>query len=214
MGQESCLTDPADAHTGSTPFADRADALLLAARLITHSHRVATKHQALASTGILRLSPGSTNTIPGYVSFTLDVRSPIDETVDEVENQLKHDFDLLARGVDVDGLLAGATPSLPLSVAWQTDTISSATKFHPDCIQAVRESAESVLGDRDGMIDISSGAGHDSVYTSMHCPTTMIFIPCKGGVSHNPEEWSSPDECAIGAEVLCQAVVRFDQKRS
>lgn len=203
-----------DAHTGSTPFADRADALLLAARLITHSHRVATKHQALASTGILRLSPGSTNTIPGHVSFTLDVRSPVDETVDEVENQLKHDFDLLARGVDVDGLLAGATPSLPLSVAWQTDTISSATKFHPDCIQAVRESAESVLGDRDGMIDISSGAGHDSVYTSMHCPTTMIFIPCKGGVSHNPEEWSSPEECAIGAEVLCQAVVRFDQKRS
>ncbi|KAH6988094.1 hypothetical protein BKA56DRAFT_478357 [Ilyonectria sp. MPI-CAGE-AT-0026] len=203
-----------DAHTGSTPFADRADALLLAARLITHSHRVATKHQALASTGILRLSPGSTNTIPGHVSFTLDIRSPIDETVDEVENQLKHDFDLLARGVDVDGLLAGATPSLPLSVAWQTDTISSATKFHPDCIQAVRDSAESVLGHRDGIIDISSGAGHDSVYTSMHCPTTMIFIPCKGGVSHNPEEWSSPEECAIGAEVLCQAVVRFDQKRS
>ncbi|KAF7550747.1 hypothetical protein G7Z17_g5500 [Cylindrodendrum hubeiense] len=192
----------------------RADALLLAARFITHSHKVATKHKALASTGILRLTPGSTNTIPGHVSFTLDIRSPINETVEEVEKQLKHDFDLLARGVDVDGLLEGATPSLPLSLTWRTDTISEATKFHPDCIQAVRESAESVLGDPDGAVDISSGAGHDSVYTNMHCPTTMIFIPCKGGVSHNPEEWSSPEECAIGAEVLCQAVVRFDQKRS
>ncbi|KPM42370.1 hypothetical protein AK830_g4215 [Neonectria ditissima] len=202
-----------DAHTGSTPFADRADALLLAARLITHSHRVATAHRALASTGILRLSPGSTNTIPGNVSFTLDVRSPIDQTVTDVEEQLKRDFELLARGEDVNGLLAGSTPGLPLSLTWRTDTVSFATQFHPDCIQAVRDSAESVLGDEDGMMDVSSGAGHDSVYASMHCPTTMIFIPCKGGVSHNPEEWSSPEECAIGAEVLCQAVVRYDRKR-
>ncbi|SCO87880.1 related to n-carbamoyl-l-amino acid hydrolase [Fusarium oxysporum] len=201
-----------DAHTGSTPFSDRADALLLAARLITHSHRLATKHKALASTGILNLTPGSTNTIPGHVSFTLDIRSPSDETVEKLEEELRRDFDLLAQGTDVDGLLAGSTPALPLSLKWRTDTISTATKFHPDCIQAVRESAESILG-KDAAIDISSGAGHDSVYTNKHCPTTMIFIPCKGGVSHNPEEYSSPEECAIGAEVLCQAVVRYDQKR-
>ncbi|KAG5665438.1 hypothetical protein KAF25_009563 [Fusarium avenaceum] len=201
-----------DAHTGSTPFADRADALLLAARLITHSHRLATKHNALASTGILNLTPGSTNTIPGHVSFSLDIRSPSDETVEKLEKELRRDFDLLARGTDVDGLLAGSTPALTLSLEWRTDTISNATKFHPDCIQAVRDSAESILG-KDAAIDISSGAGHDSVYTNKHCPTTMIFIPCKGGVSHNPEEYSTPEECAIGAEVLCQAVVRYDQKR-
>ncbi|KAI8662187.1 hypothetical protein NCS56_01022200 [Fusarium sp. Ph1] len=202
-----------DAHTGSTPLTDRADALLLASRLITHSHRLATKHNALASTGILNLTPGSTNTIPGHVSFTMDIRAPADKTVELVEKEMKRDFGLLAQGIDVDGLLAGSTPSLPLSLTWQTDTISTATKFHPDCIQAVRESAESVLGTKDGMIDISSGAGHDSVHTSKHCPTTMIFIPCKGGVSHNPEEYSTPEECAIGAEVLCQAVLRYDQKR-
>ncbi|KAG5785986.1 hypothetical protein H9Q73_000424 [Fusarium xylarioides] len=182
-----------DAHTGSTPFSDRADALLLAARLITHSHRLATKHKALASTGILNLTPGSTNTIPGHVSFTLDIRSPSDETVEKLEEELRRDFDLLAQGTDVDGLLARSTPALPLSLKWRTDTISTATKFHPDCIQAVRESAESILG-KDAAVDISSGAGHDSVYTNKHCPTTMIFIPCKGGVSHNPEEYSSPED--------------------
>ncbi|KAJ4135195.1 hypothetical protein NW768_004816 [Fusarium equiseti] len=202
-----------DAHTGSTPFSDRADALLLAARLITHSHRLATKHKALASTGILNLTPGSTNTIPGHVSFSLDIRSPSNETVENLEKDLRRDFDLLANGTDVDGLLAGSTPALPLSLKWRTDTISTATKFHPDCIQAVRESAESILG-KGAAVDISSGAGHDSVYTSKHCPTTMIFIPCKGGVSHNPEEYSTPEECAIGAEVLCQAVVRYDQRRA
>ncbi|KAH7139901.1 hypothetical protein B0J13DRAFT_68885 [Dactylonectria estremocensis] len=180
--------------------------MLLAARLITHSHRLATKHNALASTGILSLKPGSTNTIPGHVSFTLDIRAPAGETVDRLEKDLRHDFELLAQGTDVDGLLAGSTPGLPLYLSWQADTVSKVTKFHPDCIQAVREPAESVLGTRDGAIDILRGAGHDSVYTSLHCPTTMIFIPCKGGVSHNPEEYSPPEECAIGAEVLCQAV--------
>ncbi|KAF4982991.1 hypothetical protein FZEAL_1492 [Fusarium zealandicum] len=202
-----------DAHTGSTPFTDRADALLLAARLITHSHRLATKHKALASTGILNLLPGSTNTIPGHVSFTLDIRAPADETVEKLEREVKRDFELLAEGTDVDGLLAGSTPGLPLSLSWRTDMVSSATRFHPDCIQAVREAAESVLGSKDGMVDISSGAGHDSVHTSKHCPTTMIFIPCRGGVSHNPEEYSTPEDCAIGAEVLCRAVVRYDQRR-
>ncbi|KAL2681311.1 hypothetical protein Neosp_008922 [[Neocosmospora] mangrovei] len=175
--------------------------------------KIDVQGRALASTGILNLTPGSTNTIPGHVSFTMDIRAPADETVELVEKEMKRDFDLLAQGTDIDGLLASSTPSLPLSLTWQTDTISTATKFHPDCIQAVRESAESVLGTKDGMIDISSGAGHDSVHTSKHCPTTMIFIPCKGGVSHNPEEYSTPEECAIGAEVLCQAVLRYDQKR-
>lgn len=178
-----------------------------------HSHRLATKHQALASTGILRLTPGSTNTIPGHVSFTLDIRAPADETVEALEQDLKHDFDLLARGENVGGLLDGATPGLPLQLTWQTDSVSTATKFHPDCIQAVRDAAASVLSDANLVMGISSGAGHDSVYASQHCPTTMIFIPCRGGVSHNPEEWSSPEDCALGANVLCQAVLRYDRMR-
>lgn len=143
----------------------------------------------------------------------MDIRAPADSTVEDVEKEMKHDFDLLSRGVDVDGLLSGSTQGLPLSLTWRTDTVSPATKFHPDCIQAVRDAAESVLGGSSLMADISSGAGHDSVYASHHCPTTMIFIPCKGGVSHNPEEYSSPEDCAIGAEVLCQAVVRYDRVR-
>ncbi|KAI0112568.1 hypothetical protein GGR51DRAFT_46087 [Nemania sp. FL0031] len=203
-----------DAHTGTTPLGNRADAMLLAARLITHSHRLATKHSALASTGILTLTPGSTNTIPGLVSFTLDVRAPADSTVDAVEADLKRDFAALAAGENIGGLLDGATPSKPLEVSWRTDSISPATLFHPDCIAAVRASAEAVTGDRKLVRDMSSGAGHDSVYTSRHCPTSMIFVPSKNGVSHNPEEYTSPEDCAIGAEVLLQSVLRFDRMRA
>ncbi|KAI0545013.1 hypothetical protein F4679DRAFT_491812 [Xylaria curta] len=203
-----------DAHTGTTPLGNRADAMLLAARLIAHSHRLATKHSALASTGILTLTPGSTNTIPGHVSFTLDVRAPADSTVDAMEADLKRDFAALAAGENIGGLLDGATPSKPLEVSWRTDSVSPATQFHPDCIAAVRASAEAVTGDSKLVRDMTSGAGHDSVYASRHCPTSMIFVPSKNGVSHNPEEYTSPEDCAIGAGVLMQSVLRFDRMRA
>lgn len=203
-----------DAHTGTTPLGNRADAMLLAARLITHSHRLATKHSALASTGILTLTPGSTNTIPGYVSFALDVRAPADSTVDAMEADLKRDFAALAAGENVGGLLDGATRGKPLEVSWRTDSVSPAIRFHPDCIAAVRASAGAVTGDEKLVRDMSSGAGHDSVYASRHCPTSMIFVPSVNGVSHNPEEYTSPEHCAIGAEVLMQSVLRFDRMRA
>ncbi|OTB00880.1 hypothetical protein M426DRAFT_26111 [Hypoxylon sp. CI-4A] len=203
-----------DAHTGTTPLNSRADAMLLAARLITHSHRLATAHSALASTGILTLNPGSTNTIPGQVSFTLDVRAPADAIVEAMEVDLKRDFAALAAGNDIDGLLARSTPGRPLGVEWKTDFVSPATIFHPDCIAAVRASAEAVTGSASLVRDMSSGAGHDSVYANRRCPTSMIFVPSKNGVSHNPEEYTSPEDCALGAEVLLQSVLRYDRLRA
>ncbi|KAI0009152.1 amidase [Xylariaceae sp. FL0662B] len=205
-----------DAHTGTTPLENRADAMLLAARLIAQSHRAATAHEALASTGILTVSPGSTNTIPGHVRFTLDVRAAADATVDAVEAALRHDFASLAAGVDVGGLLAGSTPGLlPLRVAWRTDSVSPATTFHPDCVAAVRASAEAITGADGALVrDMTSGAGHDSVYASRRCPTSMIFVPSCGGVSHNPEEYTSPEDCAVGAAVLLQSVLRYDRLRA
>lgn len=121
-------------HTGTTPFSARADALLLAAKLITHSNRVATKQAALASTGILTLSPGSVNTVPGQVRFSLDVRAAADEIVETVEAELKRDFAILAQGGSVDDAPSpqGSQQLLPLSVTWTTDFESPAVLFHED----------------------------------------------------------------------------------
>lgn len=201
-------------HTGTTPFSARADALLMASRMIAHSNRVARKHSALASTGILTLSPGSVNTVPGNVRFSLDVRAPVDETVEAVEAELRRDFDVLARGGSVEGEPADHDISekpLPLSVNWTSDFVSPAVLFHKDCISAVRAAAQSVLGNEALYRDMRSGAGHDSVYASKIVPTSMIFVPSRNGISHHPEEWTSPEDCAIGAEVLCQSVLRYDQ---
>ncbi|KAK7952547.1 uncharacterized protein PG986_008275 [Apiospora aurea] len=205
-----------DAHTGTTPLANRSDALLLASKLMVHGNRVATKHSALVSTGILTLSPGSTNTMPGSVRFSLDIRAPQNATVEEVEARLRQDFADLASGKDIGGLHEGGTlGKSEFSVSWRTDSETTATVFHEDCIRCVREAAADVLGaGSDGMVrDVVSGAGHDSVYASRVCPTTMIFVPCRDGVSHNPAEYTSPEDCAIGAEVLMHSVLKYDALR-
>ncbi|KAI1761489.1 amidase [Hypoxylon sp. FL1150] len=203
-----------EAHTGTTPLSNRADAMLLTSYLIAHSHRLATAHNAVATTGTLEVSPGSVNTIPGCVRFTLDVRAPADETLDTMESDMKRDFAALAAGEDIGGLRSGGTRGKPLTVAWQTDAMTAATRFHPECIDIVRASAVSVTGSDSLVRDMTSGAGHDSVYTNLRCPTSMIFVPSKDGISHNPVEYTSPEDCAIGAEVLLQSVIRYDLLRS
>lgn len=80
----------------------------------------------------------------------------------------------------------------------------------------MRAAAASVLGPRapGGVRDITSGAGHDSVYASRICPTSMIFVPCRDGVSHHPAEYASPADCAAGANVLMQSILRYDKLRT
>ncbi|KAK3331712.1 N-carbamoyl-L-amino acid hydrolase [Cercophora scortea] len=195
------------AHTGTTPFPARADAMLAAARMIALSHDIATQHAGgLASTGILTLRPGSVNTIPSTVTFSLDIRAPRDSTLDTMESEMKRAFARIA-SKDV-------TRALDLAVNWQTDSVSPAVHFHEDCISVVEDAAASVLGNAGLSRRMVSGAGHDSVYTSRRCPTGMIFVPSRNGVSHHPEEYTSPEDCAIGAEVLMQSVLRYDRLRA
>lgn len=204
-----------DTHTGTTDLKSRADALLCASKMILHSHRLATTNSALASTGILNLKPGSTNTVPGEVSFSLDIRSPKDETVVRLKHMILDDFAKIAAGQDVLGSNDNCTLGLPCSVSITEDFDSPATMFHADCISAVSKAAHSVLGPNSHnlVMDMVSGAGHDSVYASKRCPTSMIFVPCRDGVSHNPSEFCKEEDCALGAQVLLQSVLRYDRMR-
>lgn len=77
----------------------------------------------------------------------------------------------------------------------------------------MRESAIELYG-KDQVREIVSGAGHDSCSTSQVVPTSMIFIPSREGVSHNPEEYSTPEQVAEGFEVLLGAVLKYDAKRT
>lgn len=164
-----------DCHTGTTDFNNRSDAMLTAAKLILHSHNKATELRCLASTGILTLKPGSTNTVPGFVQFSLDIRSKEDSKLLELENALKEEFAKIAAGENVGSVNTLGTKGRGCEVSWQLDTDSPATKFHEDCVKCVEASANDMLGTSAGsqVQRMTSGAGHDSVYTSRHAPTSM-----------------------------------------
>ena len=211
-----------DSHTGATSFNHRADALLTASKMILASHKIAHRHKALASTGILTLKPGSTNTVPGFVRFSLDIRAPGNETVAAVEEECRNAFDQLANGLNAEGVSDGcATSERKCSVQLQMDFDSPATSFHDDCIDCVTQAGKDLCGqDEVNGLDfggwgkyMTSGAGHDTVYTNKRCPSSMVFVPCRDGVSHNPSEYSSPQACADGANVLMGAVLRYDRLR-
>ncbi|KAJ5259557.1 hypothetical protein N7478_012538 [Penicillium angulare] len=201
-----------DTHTGTTAFEHRADALYAFAQMMVKAREVAASKGCLASVGIVDAKPGSVNTVPGTVSFSLDIRGPETALVAEVETQLRADFDAIAAA-------EGAGIGKPCRVEWTLDFDSPAVKFHEDCISCVQESAYAVVADapvadtKSLVRTIMSGAGHDSVFTSKQVPTSMIFVPCKDGLSHHPEEFCSADDCATGASVILQAVVRYDRKR-
>lgn len=89
---------------------------------------------------------------------------------------------------------------------------SKAVNFHQDCISCVKNASIDLFG-RNNVKEIISGAGHDSCSTSSRCPTSMIFIPSRDGVSHSPEEFSSPDQIDDGLRVLLRAVLSYDQSR-
>lgn len=202
-----------DTHTGTTSFQHRADALYAFARMMVRAREVAASQDCLASVGIVEAKPGSVNTVPGLVSFTLDIRGPETDMVEAVEADLRREFDAIAAE-------EGKGIGKPCRVEWILDFDSPAIKFHDDCIDCVQQSAEAVVADDASVSEskslvrtIMSGAGHDSVFTSKRVPTSMVFVPCKDGLSHHPEEFCSADDCASGASVILQAAIRYDRKR-
>lgn len=171
-----------DAHTGTTPLSARQDPVLAASKMIAVSNTIAKRHNALASTGIIKVPiNASTNTVATNVTFTLDIRHPDDKVVHTVQDECLEAFATIASG---DG--KGVT------FDWTLDTDSPAVKFHEDCVASIKAAADSLVGP-DKTMYMTSGAGHDTVYTSKHCPSAMIFVPCRDGVSHHPTEYCSPE---------------------
>ena len=175
----------------------RKDALIGAARLIERIDAIARgKPPGVGTVGLLEVKPNSPNVIPGEVFFMIDLRHPEMGPLDDMEQAI-------ARAAD------DVRDTLGLSVAVKTIWNQPPTQFDLGCIAAVRRAA-AVSGF--SARDIVSGAGHDAAYVSRVAPAAMIFVPCRGGISHNEAEFSSKEQCAAGAQVLLQAVLDYDRQ--
>src|SRR5262249_4071117 len=139
--------------------------------------------------------PNSRNVVPGEVFFTIDLRHREDAVLERMEQRMRQ-------------ALPAILDRLGLTHQERRIWTSSAVRFAPELINCVRRAAEEA-----GVTtrDMVSGAGHDAVYVSRVAPTTMIFVPCLKGISHNEAESTSLEECAAGAQVLLNAILEYDR---
>jgi N-carbamoyl-L-amino-acid hydrolase len=186
LGQES--------HAGPTPMPRRKDALLAAARVIDQVNRIGLEHApfACATVGMIQNYPNSRNVIPGRVFFTIDIRHPDDAVLAEMDRKVREAVMRVAADTRVEvQRLEQIFYYAPVS-------------FDADCVASVRAAAERFGYPHRDMV---SGAGHDACYLAQVAPTSMIFVPCVNGISHNEIEDATPAWIEAGGNILLHAML-------
>ncbi|MGH9140636.1 MAG: Zn-dependent hydrolase [Vicinamibacterales bacterium] len=195
LGQRwyDCVWTGQDAHAGPTPMEARHDALRGAARMVEAVNALALRHapDGRATVGFMQVKPNSRNVIPGQVTMSVDVRHPDDEALAMMDREVR---DTVAR-IALD---------LRLECDLRQVVEFPASRFNAECVNFVQRAADML-----GLFNrkIVSGAAHDAVYLSRVAPTSMIFVPCKDGISHNEIEDARPEHLEAGANVLLHAVL-------
>jgi allantoate deiminase len=187
-------------HAGTVPMALRRDALAAAAEMIVAIERRAAgapERGLVATVGRIDASPGAPNVIPGAVTFTVDLRAPVDadrhKAADDISAAL--------------GTLAGRR-RVELQVEKTYDEPAAA------CDPALLELLEASVRHA-GVVPhrLPSGAGHDAMAMAALCPMAMLFVRCAGGISHNPAEAITAEDAEIAVRVLSDFLRSFPGTR-
>jgi N-carbamoyl-L-amino-acid hydrolase len=182
-------------------MAGRHDPLIAAARVVGWVHEIAVRLSTsgrghfVATVGIIEALPGASNVIPRSARIVIDARSEDRCLMEEFRGLLDAQSRAAAQSANVE-----RSKFLCLS-----DNLPAACDPHLQQILA-RSAAMLRLSSK----SMASGAGHDMAFISQVAPAAMVFIPCKDGRSHTPEEWASADALAAGAEVLLEAILQVD----
>ena len=188
-----CVWTGEDAHAGPTPMESRHDALQGAARFVEAVNALALRFapDGRGTVGFMQVKPNSRNVVPGTVRMSVDLRHPDDAKLAAMDGELS----AVARAIASD---------LRLECELKQVAQFAACRFDAACVSQVRAAANAFgYSSR----EIVSGAGHDAVYVARVAPTSMVFIPCTGGISHNELEDALPDHVEAGANVLLHAML-------
>lgn len=178
-------------HAGTTPMNMRRDAGLVVAKVqLFLDEYVRKKGSSVATVGRVVYEPNAINVIPGKVMFSVDLRDPDEAVLEDVELALERYLEKLAdeMGVVIDSKqLARFSP----------------VEFSKEIVHRVEEAAK-----KRGLSwrRMTSGAGHDAQMMARICPTGMIFVPSRDGVSHHPDEFTTDKDLIAGANVLLDVV--------
>ncbi len=182
-----------EAHAGPTPMDMRRDPIRVLAEVLPALYASAAKRgpQARLTVGCIETLPGSPNTVPGRLRFTVDLRHPDGGQYAALREEVER---LVEAALQRQALGGG------IRCIWEAPGVV----FDPACVAAVRRAAAALHCDA---IEMVSGAGHDSCNLAAVVPTGMIFVPCAGGLSHNEAESALPRDLEAGANVLLAAML-------
>src|SRR6202051_4718154 len=193
MSRHEIVVEGQEAHAGPTPMDMRRDPIRVLADLLPALYAATEQRgrDARLTVGFIETLPGSPNTVPGRLRFTVDIRHPDAQQylgLREEVNRL------------TPPALGRRAPTGAIRCVWEAPGVS----FDPTSVAAVR-SAAAALGFNS--LEMVSGAGHDSCNVSAVVPPAMVFVPCAGGLSHNEAESALPGDLEAGANVLLHAML-------
>lgn len=182
-------------HAGTTPIYMRKDAGLSAAKIICDlrvaANTIGPDHRATC--GMISFSPNAINVIPSEAVMSIDLRDWDEAKLHKSDEMLKASIERISKE---DNTMIESKP-----LAWVKPELCE-----HELMDAIEDSVNSFKYSYTKMV---SGAVHDALIMAKYCPTAMIFVPSKDGISHNPTEYTSPDECAVGANVLLRTIHRL-----
>jgi allantoate deiminase len=153
-----------------------------------------TDHGGLVGTvGYIHAAPGATNVIPGQVSFTMDIRAPTDQ------HRKRAVTDVIRR---LEAIAKRRKLALQLSVTHENRTVPCAPWLRAQVADAIAKEGL-------GAFELASGAGHDGMAMVDIADVGMIFVRCRGGVSHHPDEHVESADADVGARVLLRVIENF-----
>ncbi len=185
-------------HAGTTPMGMRKDAMVAAAQVILAVQEIARAlpTQPVATVGYLRLTPNAVNIVPGRVELSVDMRDIHKDSLDEMLRLLEERLRAIAQQTQT------------------TITTSPLLCVEPTLAADLVQGAIAQVCDQLGLSHHSmpSRAGHDSLEVGRITDMGMIFVPSQAGISHSDDEYTSPEQCTQGANVLLHTLLHLDQQ--
>ena len=184
-------------HAGTTPMRLRHDAGFVAAAITTEARRLADGlgGDQVATVGVTELRPNLVNVIANHARITVDLRNTTENILQQAEASMTQ---YIAKLAAIEGV----------EVASRSLARFSPVEFSPDVMNLI----ETTANERGYACQrLPSGAGHDAQMFAPNCPTGMIFVPSKGGISHNVKEFTAAVEIDAGLDVLTQVVLQLTE---
>ncbi len=183
-------------HAGTTPMGHRRDALMAATHVIQSVNRIATDEEMcrVGTVGMVEVSPNAENVIPGRVDISVEFRDETTQRIRQAADRFREVCDSLCQRWDV-------------TIDIEEIGLAAPAPMHDDVRSVIRDSARK-LGL--SFSSLPSGAGHDAQSMAEITRAGMIFVPSVNGISHSPHEYTSPEDCTNGANVLLQTLLSLD----